>query len=74
MLAIHLSQLGRSSKPEHLVDLIVSHVAGNHGVERGDVKHRTRRDIALADFNYTQFLPFKVYDFTIERRWPRGRP
>src|SRR5712692_736452 len=36
--------------------------------------HGTRRDIALANLNRTQFVPFKVYDVTFERRRPRGRP
>jgi hypothetical protein len=38
------------------------------------VEHGTRRDISLADLNHTQFVPFKVYDVTLERRRPRGRP
>ena len=53
-----LVSLGRSSECEHLVDLIVSDVAGNDGVERRDVEHGTRRDIALADLNDAQFVPF----------------
>jgi hypothetical protein len=69
-----LVPLGRSCECEHLVDLKVSDVASNHGVERRDVKHRARRDIALADLKHTQFAPFKVGDVTIERRRPRGRP
>jgi hypothetical protein len=39
------------------VDLIVSNVAGHDGIERRDVEHGTRRDIALADLNHTQFVP-----------------
>jgi hypothetical protein len=75
MLAIHLSH-SVVSECEHLVDLIVSDVAGNHGIERWNLEHGTRRDIALANFNHAQFVPFKVYDVydvTIERRRSRGR-
>jgi hypothetical protein len=58
--------LGWSSEREHLVDLIVSDVACNDGIERRNVKNGTRRDITLADFNHAQLVPFKVYDFMIE--------
>lgn len=57
-----LVPLGRSSESEHLVDLNVSDVAGDHGMDRRDVKHGTRPDIALADFNHTQFVAFKGVD------------
>jgi hypothetical protein len=67
-----LVTLGRASESEHLVDLIVSDVAGHDGIERRDVEHGTARDIAVADLNHTQFVPFKVDDVTIERRRPRG--
>src|SRR5260370_33187896 len=69
-----LVPLSRSSEREHLVDLIVSDVAGHDGIARRDVEHGTRRDIALADLNHTQFVPFKGYDVTIERRRPPRRP
>jgi hypothetical protein len=62
-----LVPLGRSSECKHLVDLIVSDVAGNDGIERRDVEHGAWRDIALADLDHTQFVPFQVYDVTIER-------
>jgi hypothetical protein len=60
-----LVPFSRSSECQHLVDLIVSDFAGNDGIERWDVEHGARRDVALADLNDAQFVPFKIYDVTI---------
>lgn len=54
------------------MDPIVSDVAGDDGIERWDVEHGARCDIALADLNHSQFVPFKIYDVTIEPRRPRS--
>jgi hypothetical protein len=44
-----LVPLSRSSECEHWVDLIVSDITRDDGIERRDVEHGTRRDIALSD-------------------------
>ena len=54
------------SQPKHLVDFIVGHVTGNYGVERGDMEHGGRSDVALAYFNDTQFVPFKQDEFVVK--------